>query len=249
MPEALLSVDGLTAGYVPDMPILHEVHLTAPAGALTVVIGPNGAGKSTLIKAVAGLVPVAAGCVVFAGAPITGTRPDRLSTQGIAYVPQSDNVFKSLSIAQNLDLALRGARRAGNADALFARFPVLGEKRRERAASLSGGQRQLLAIAMALATEPRLVLMDEPSAGLSPKAADEVLDHARALADAGTAIVLVEQNVKQALRRGDRAWVLAEGRNRLDAPSKELLGAPDLGEIYLGLRAEDRADQRAGVEA
>ncbi|MEL6205367.1 MAG: ABC transporter ATP-binding protein [Pseudomonadota bacterium] len=234
MPDALLTVTGLTAGYVPDLPILRDVSITVPRASLTVIIGPNGAGKSTLIKAIAGLVPVTSGTIIFEGRTITDLRPDRLTSQGIAYVPQSDNVFKSLTISQNLDLALRGAGSGGTPEPLYARFPVLAEKRRDRAGALSGGQRQLLAVAMALATNPRLILMDEPSAGLSPKAADEVLGHARALTEGGTAILLVEQNVKQALARGDHAFVLAEGQNRLDADARTLLASPELGRIYIG---------------
>jgi ABC-type branched-subunit amino acid transport system ATPase component len=238
MTDAALTVTGLIAGYRPDLPILHDVALTAPRGQVTVIIGPNGAGKSTLIKAIAGLVPVSHGQIVHEGQPITGTRPDRLGAHGIAYVPQTDNIFRSLTVRQNLALALRPAGREAPARlaALEARFPILGQKARERAGALSGGQRQLLAVAMALSGNPRTILMDEPSAGLSPKAAEEVLDMTRALAAQGVTILLVEQNVRQALRRADHCFILAEGRNQIDGPAARLMADPVVAEIYLGAR-------------
>jgi len=235
MPDMLLSIDALTAGYVPDLPILKEVSLSAERAKMTVIIGPNGAGKSTLIKAVVSLLPVSAGTIRLEGNDITGLAADRMTQAGIAYVPQTDNVFRTLTIQQNLDLALKGHADAGEALAsLFERFPVLADKRREKAGSLSGGQRQFLAVAMALAARPRLILMDEPSAGLSPKAAEEVLDHARHLTGQGVTVLLVEQNVKQALKRADHCYVLAEGRNQIDGPAADLLEDPALGRIYLG---------------
>ncbi|WP_299503544.1 ABC transporter ATP-binding protein [uncultured Roseobacter sp.] len=238
MPDPVLTASDITAGYVPELPILREVSVTARAGQITLIIGPNGAGKSTLIKAIAGLIPVGAGRIAFEKDDITNIRPDQLTAQGIAYVPQTDNIFRSLTIRQNLDLALR--RVGGDASArlarLFQQFPALAEKHRDKAGTLSGGQRQFLAIAMALATDPRLILMDEPSAGLSPKATQEVLEHAQALAANGVSILLVEQNVNQALRLADHCYILAEGRNQLDGAAQDLLGNKVVGEIYLGGR-------------
>lgn len=238
MSEIILQAAGVTAGYVPDLPILHEVSLQVRAGEITLVIGPNGAGKSTFIKAVAGLLPVTAGRITFQGRDITNIRTDQLSAQGIAYVPQTDNIFRSLSIRQNLDLALRhaGAQAAARLEGLMVQFPALAAKQRDKAGTLSGGQRQFLAIAMALATEPKLILMDEPSAGLSPKAAEEVLEHARALTAQGVSILLVEQNVKQALRLADHCYILAEGRNQYDGAAADLQNNKVVGEIYLGNR-------------
>ena len=237
MSELILQVREVTAGYVPDLSILRDVALTAQAGQITLIIGPNGAGKSTLIKAIAGLIPVSGGKITFEGNDITGIRTDQISERGIAYVPQTDNIFRSLTIRQNLDLALR---RAGDATAtlarLFEQFPALADKHRDKAGTLSGGQRQFLAIAMALASSPRLILMDEPSAGLSPKAAQQVLEHARALTADGVSILLVEQNVKQALRLADHCFILAEGRNQVDGAARELLNDKVVGEIYLGGR-------------
>ncbi|MDU8943158.1 ABC transporter ATP-binding protein [Ovoidimarina sediminis] len=240
MSEAVLEVEGLTAGYVPDLPILREVSMRAQRAKITVVIGPNGAGKSTLIKAVAGLLKIGGGHVRLEGEDITGLRPDLMAGRGMAYVPQIDNIFRSLTIRQNLELALA---RVGGAsiEPMLARFPVLAEKLKDRAGTLSGGQRQLLAVAMALAAGPRLILMDEPSAGLSPKATAEVLDLARTLAEEGVTILLVEQNVKAALRLADHCYILAEGRNQIDGPARDLLNDPVVGEIYLGGRRMERA--------
>ena len=238
MPEVILQVQGVTAGYVPDLPILRDVSLTARAGEITLIIGPNGAGKSTLIKAIAGLVPVSDGKITFESNDITHIRTDRLAANGIAYVPQTNNIFRSLTIRQNLDLALSRTPdgSAITLERLLKQFPALADKQRDKAGTLSGGQRQFLAIAMALAASPRLILMDEPSAGLSPKAAQEVLEHARALTAQGVSILLVEQNVKQALRLADHCYILAEGRNQVDGAAEDLLNDSVVGEIYLGGR-------------
>ena len=238
MTEVVLEAREVTAGYVPALPILRSVSMQATRGKITLIIGPNGAGKSTLIKAIAGLVPISAGQVMFEGGDITGLRPDRLASHGIAYVPQNDNIFRSLTIRQNLELALRRAEVDASAvlDRLFQQFPALAVKQKDKAGSLSGGQRQFLAIAMALAAEPRLILMDEPSAGLSPKAAQEVLEHTRTLAAGGVSILLVEQNVNQAMRLSDHCYILAEGRNQIDGPTDDLLNNKVVGEIYLGGR-------------
>lgn len=233
-----LQIRGLVAGYARDLPILHGVDLTVPTGTLHAVIGPNGAGKSTLIKAVAGLVPVSGGTVVLEGADITGTRPDRLGALGLAYVPQTDNIFRTLTVAENLALALRRVPdRAARLAELHALFPPLAQKARDRAGALSGGQRQMLAVAMALAGRPRAVLMDEPSAGLAPKVVAEVLDLARGLTAQGVTVVLVEQNVREALRVADHVWVLAEGQNRLDGPAAALRDDPALAAAFLGGKA------------
>ncbi|WP_187429344.1 ABC transporter ATP-binding protein [Roseobacter fucihabitans] len=236
MPELALEVTDLVAGYVPDLPILHGVSLKVQRSAVTVIIGPNGAGKSTLIKAIAGLVPVSQGTIRQAGEDITHIRPDQMATHHIAYVPQSDNIFRNLTIGQNLDLALRrakGEQAARRAD-LLAQFPALAGRLAEKAGALSGGQRQFLAVAMALATRPQLILMDEPSAGLAPKAVQEVLAQVRQLTQTGTTILLVEQNVTQALALADHCYILAEGRNQIDGKAADLLGDPVVADIYLG---------------
>ncbi|WP_299791138.1 ABC transporter ATP-binding protein [uncultured Marivita sp.] len=235
MTDALVARN-IVAGYVPDLPILKGVSLTAETAKVTVIIGPNGAGKSTLIKAIAGLVPVSGGLVHLHGTEITNPRPDRMGGLGVAYVPQSDNIFRSLTIRQNLDLVLRNAGKDAVArrERLLAQFPALANKQTEKAGALSGGQRQFLAVAMALAINPSVILMDEPSAGLSPKAAQAVLEYARALTEQGVTILLVEQNVKQALRLADHCYILADGRNQVDGPAEDLLNDPVVGQIYLG---------------
>lgn len=235
MTQALVATD-VVAGYVPDLPILQGVSLTAETARVTVIIGPNGAGKSTLIKAIAGLVPVSSGEVLMQGKDITNPRIDQMGSMGLAYVPQSDNIFRSLTIRQNLDLVLRNAGKEAGArrDALFTQFPALAAKQTEKAGALSGGQRQFLAVAMALAIKPSVILMDEPSAGLSPKAAQEVLEYAKSLTEQGVTILLVEQNVKQALRLADQCYILADGRNQVDGPADSLLNDPVVGQIYLG---------------
>ena len=234
--DMALQIRNITAGYVPELAILRDVNLDARRGQVTVIIGPNGAGKSTLIKAVAGLVPVSAGNVLLDARDITNPRTDQMGQLGMAYVPQTDNIFRSLTIRQNLELVLRqaGSERTSRLNALFQQFPPLAEKQKEKAGSLSGGQRQFLAVAMALAIRPSVMLMDEPSAGLAPKAAEEVLGMVRALTDDGVTVVLVEQNVRQALRVADYCYILADGQNQVDGPAKALMNDPVVGEIYLG---------------
>ena len=238
MSEPILKVEGVTAGYVPDLPILRDVSMVAERAKVTLIIGPNGAGKSTLIKAIAGLVPVSSGRVRLGEAQITNSRPDQMAQHGMAYVPQTDNIFRSLTIQQNLELALRRVG-GGALEPLIQRFPILGDKLRVKAGTLSGGQRQMLAVAMALASNPSVILMDEPSAGLAPKVTDEVLDLAQALTQDEVTVLLVEQNVKAAMRRADYCYILAEGRNQIDGPAGDLASDPRLAEIYMGgLRME-----------
>lgn len=237
MAETVLRVENVTAGYVKDLPILKNASLTLERATIAVIIGPNGAGKSTLIKAVAGLVSLSEGSIHLNGTDISNIRPDEMARHAISYVPQNDNIFRTLTVRQNLELVLRkqpredAVKRLGD---LFARFPVIEERQRQKAGSLSGGQRQTLAIAMALATGPSLMLLDEPSAGLAPKATQEVLELAKSLTEQGVSILLVEQNVNQSLRYADHCYILAEGRNQLDGKAQDLLNDPVVGEIYLG---------------
>ncbi len=243
MSEPLLDVRAVTAGYRPGLPILHDVSARVGGGEIVTLIGPNGAGKSTLVKAVAGFVKPDAGRITLDGRQIDGIRPDRMAEAGIAYVPQTDNIFRTLTVRQNLVLAAQ--RIAGDRGAAIAAmldlFPPLAEFQSLRAGGLSGGQRQMLAIAMALVASPRLVLMDEPTAGLSPKVAQEVLRLIQDTAAKGVAILLVEQNARAALAISDRAYVLAEGRNQHEGPGPDLLDDPLIGEIYLGAWRRDSA--------
>lgn len=233
-----LHVDKLTAGYVRGMPIISDVSLAMKHGEIVCIIGPNGAGKSTLLKAIAGLLSVDSGTVSLDDRVITGISPDRLSQSGVALVPQLDNIFRTMSVEQNLRLAARRCEEPWRQaiDDMLTLFPVLAERYTSRAGSLSGGQRQFLAIAMALVASPSLLLLDEPSAGLSPKAAQEVLGMLPGIARTRVAILMVEQNVRAALTVSDRAYVLAEGRNQHEGDARALMNDPVLGEIYMGAR-------------
>ena len=207
-------------------------------GEIVSVIGPNGAGKSTLIKAIAGLVLVEEGTIMLGARNLVGIRPDEMAIFGIAYVPQTNNIFRTLTIRQNLMLAAK--RSDGIVDDLIERmftlFEILRGKQMDKGGKLSGGQRQMLAIAMALVAEPKLILMDEPTAGLAPKVAEEILSLVQDIAEKGVSVIFVEQNVKAALSISNRTYVLAEGRNQIDGSTQELMESQVIKEIYLGDR-------------
>ncbi len=235
----LLRADRVVAGYVRGLPILHGASLEVAAGEIVTVIGPNGAGKSTLLKAIAGLVVTESGEIQFQGRPIASLAPHRIVRAGVGYVPQTGNVFTTLSIHENLKVGghlLRGERSA-RLERAYAQFPALAEKRSTRARNLSGGQRQMLAIARALMTDPALLMLDEPTAGLAPRIVEEVFGQLRALARAGVAVLMVEQKAKAALRVSDRGYVLAEGRNRIEGPAAALLDNPAVAAAFLGDRS------------
>jgi branched-chain amino acid transport system ATP-binding protein len=244
----LLQARELTAGYVRGLPILHGVSIDVAPREMVAVIGPNGAGKSTLLKALLGLLQVEGGTVAFAGRDITALPTHAVVASGIGFVPQTANVFTTLTIADNLKAGghLLGAERAARIERAYATFPQLADKRRDKARTLSGGQRQMLAIARALMTDPKLLLLDEPTAGLAPKVVDEVFARLRRLADSGVAVLMVEQNAKGALRASDRGVVLAEGRNRLHGRAADLLGDPDVAAAFLG--AARKTGTAAGAE-
>jgi len=232
----LLEVTELVAGY-DDLPVLRGVSLRAGAEEIVAVIGPNGAGKSTLLKAVHGLLPPSKGSVRFRGEDVTGLRPDRLTRLGLNLVPQLDNVFPTLSVQENLQvsaLPVPRARRRAAIEALLELFPVLRAARRKPAGSLSGGQRKLLAFARALVTQPVLLLLDEPSAGLSPQAVDLVFGTIAEINERGVSIVIVEQNARRALAIAHTGYVLDMGRNAHTGSGAELLNDPRLNELYLG---------------
>ena len=237
-----LAIDGLEAGYGEAL-VLRGVSLRAEAGELVAIIGPNGAGKSTLLKVVYGLLRARTGSVRYGGDDVTGTAPDALTRLGLNYVPQMANVFPSLSIAENLSIgaaALPREDRRSAIDELYERFPLLADRRRQRAGTLSGGQRKLLAVARALATRPQTLLLDEPSAGLSPQAVQLVFDELQKVNEAGIAIVMVEQNARRALALADRGYVLDMGTNAYEGTGKELLNDPKVAELYLGGRRRAR---------
>jgi len=232
----LLEVAGLEAGY-DDALILRGVDLVADADEIVAVVGPNGAGKSTLLKAVYGLLRPRNGSVRFDGEVVTALRADLLTRRGMNLVPQVENVFPSLTIAENLHIGAlilpKHERPAEIARALEV-FPLLAERRRQRAGSLSGGQRKLVALARALVARPRLLLLDEPSAGLSPIAVDLVFEKLVEIRSLGIAIVMVEQNARRALALADRGYVLDTGRNAYTGTGRELLDDDRVVELYLG---------------
>jgi len=213
------------------------VSLRAHKGEIVSIIGPNGAGKSTLLKAVYGLLRPRAGRVLLAGEDITGERPDRLTRRGLNLVPQLDNVFPTLSILENLQvsaLPLPRSRRWAAIASVLELFPALAERPRRAAASLSGGQRKLLALARALVTEPTLLLLDEPSAGLAPAAVELVFDKLAEIHELGIGVVMVEQNARRALALSHSGYVLDMGRNAYEGPARELLKDPRVADLYLG---------------
>ncbi|MFO1325962.1 MAG: ABC transporter ATP-binding protein [Rubrivivax sp.] len=235
----LLHATGVVAGYVRELPIVHGVDLELHAGQVLVLLGPNGAGKSTLVKAIAGVVPLFAGQVWLGGTAIGGTPPHRLAAAGVGYVPQNANVFATLTVEENLRVGghlLPGGRAAlaRRVDEACARFPDLAARRRHAGHALSGGQRQMLAMARALMTGPRVLLLDEPSAGLSPRMVSEVFAHIRAIAQGGIAVLMVEQNVKAGLSIADRGVVLVGGRVAHAGSAQVLLADADLAHHYLG---------------
>ena len=233
-----LSVERLVAGYVRGLPVVHGASLEVAQGEVVTLIGPNGAGKSTLLKAVAGLVATEGGRVRVGGRDVTGVAAHAIVASGVGFVPQTGNVFTTLTVHENLRVGahvVRGAL-AERLDRAYAMFEPLAARRALRARALSGGERQMLAIARALMTDPTLLMLDEPTAGLAPRVVEDVFRRLRALAGAGIAVLMVEQNARAALRASDRGYVLAEGRNRLTGPARALLDDPSVGEAFLGAR-------------
>lgn len=232
---ALLKAEDLVAGYG-DTDILHGVSVKVDAGEMVTIIGPNGCGKSTLMKAIVGLVRVRTGTVRFKGIDISTHGPERIVRNGLCYVPQTDNVFPSLTVRENLEMGafLRSDDYQPRIEEIYALFPDLRRSPREKAASLSGGQRQMLAIARALMLDPVLLMLDEPSAGLSPALTSLVFERITRINAAGVAVVLVEQNAREALRLSDRGYVLVAGANRLEGSGPSLLDNPEIARLYLG---------------
>jgi branched-chain amino acid transport system ATP-binding protein len=237
---AVLRADDLIAGYVPGVNILNRTDLYCKEGELVGIIGPNGAGKSTLLKALFGLVKVGSGSVKLRGEDITNGRADLLVSKGIGFVPQTENVFPSLTIAENLQMGCYQAPSNFNKrfDFVADLFPALGERRNQRAGSLSGGERQMVAMGRALMMEPSVLLLDEPSAGLSPVLQDEVFMQTRAINRTGVSVIMVEQNARRCLQICDRGYVLDQGRNAYTASGKSLAKDPKVIELYLGTLAK-----------
>ena len=232
---SLLEMKGIVAGYG-GANILNGVDIVIDAGEIGVIVGPNGAGKSTTLKALFGLLHVSEGSVVFDGRDITNQAPETLVTSGLSYVPQEFNVFPTMSVEENLEMGAYSLRQPYRhlIDQVYGFFPPLKEKRRQAAGELSGGQRQMVAMGRALMTEPRLLLLDEPTAGLSPRYMGEIFDRIVAINRAGTGILMVEQNARQALALAGHGFVLAGGRNRFTGTGSELLADPEVARSFLG---------------
>lgn len=235
---AALSTRGLIAGYERDLPIVRGIDFAVAPGELVVVLGPNGAGKSTFVKAIAGIVPVFAGNVALGANDITNVPAHEKIARGLAFVPQTENIFATLTIFENLELAAdllpRPLRRERIAR-VEAMFPDLASRPGLRAGQLSGGQRQMLAVARALIVDPQVLILDEPSAGLSPRIVREVFSSLARINKAGVTIILVEQNVKAALAIAHRGVVLVEGQLRHEGPAARLADDPIIAELYLGI--------------
>jgi branched-chain amino acid transport system ATP-binding protein len=231
-----LNVAGVVAGYTAADEILKGIDFCLDPGEIVCVIGPNGAGKSTLLKAIAGLIAPSRGSITFKDRSIVGLKPREIARLGLAYVPQEQNVFPSLSVAENLEMGgyVEPARTAERMRRVLERFPVLSKKRRHAARTLSGGERQILAMAMALMVEPDLLLLDEPSAGLAPAAAERLFAEICAVNRDRVAIALVEQNANEALAIAERAYILVDGRTSRSGPAHELAADPDIRRIFLG---------------
>lgn len=236
MTQALLKLDNVTGGYN-EADILHGLNMTVSPGEVVVIVGPNGAGKSTAMKAVFGLLNVRDGNITFDGQNITGLQPDKIVQKGICYVPQTENVFPTLSVHENLEMGafLRSDDISASLDRVYDLFPPLKEKRRQAAGTLSGGQRQMVAMGRALMLDPKLLLVDEPTAGLSPKFMDQIFDIVRDInRRLGIGILMVEQNAKQALAMADRGYVLASGKDRYVDTGTNLLANREVAEMFLG---------------
>jgi branched-chain amino acid transport system ATP-binding protein len=234
----VLSVDSLSVGYS-KTPIVRDASLQVSAGEIAVLIGPNGSGKSTLLKGIAGALTPMGGSVVIHGETrqdVTGNPPERMGSHGMAYVPQLANVFQSLTVVENLELGMYGVRRgvAEQIEYVYSVFPDLSTARRKTARTLSGGQREMLALGRALMGRPKVMLVDEPTAGLSPRYQDVVWEQLGRLRDQGVALFVVEQNTRQALDEADRAYVLVAGQIRREGPASELLGDEELVRMFIG---------------
>ena len=232
---ATLSVQGLTAGYG-GPPIIEQVSLVARRGAITAIVGPNGAGKSTLLKAVAGLIRPAAGRVFVEGKDVTGLPAEKLVRRGIAYVPQVENVFPDLTVRENLDMGgyIRKSGVRERIEQLFLLFPDLKVAAHRRASTLSGGQRTMLALARGLMVDPAVLMLDEPSAGLSPKFQGLIWERIEQIRATNVAVVIVEQNTRETLRHAQWAYVLVLGKNRLEGTGHDLLQDDEVVNLYVG---------------
>ena len=235
MNKAILECNGIAAGYVKGLNILQGIDLVVNDGEIVSIIGPNGAGKSTLLKAIMSLIKVSAGRFYINGTEKTNLSTHKIVMEGIGYVPQVANVFPSLTIEENLEIGSWSIKQKKEAlKKIYSDFPLLSDRKKDKAGNLSGGQRQILALGRALITSPNLLLLDEPSAGLSPVAINEVFTSIKEINETGVSILLVEQNAKRALGFSDRGYVLDQGRNAYQGSGEELLNDPRVIDLYLG---------------
>jgi ABC-type branched-subunit amino acid transport system ATPase component len=231
----LLSTTDLVAGYVPEADILNGASITVRECEIVTIVGPNGAGKSTLIKTIFGLLRPRSGSISFRGDEIAGRRPHDITRLGLSYVPQLDNVFPSLTVEENLEMgSLVRSRTAAQKAHMYELFPRLGERRGQPVGQMSGGERQMVAMAKALMPDPQLLLLDEPSAGLAPAFVDAIFEKTQEVNQAGVTILMVEQNARRALAMSDRGYVLDLGTDRFEGPGQDLLDDPKVAELYLG---------------
>jgi ABC-type branched-subunit amino acid transport system ATPase component len=243
----VLETKDLVAGYVPEVDILNGVSIRVGEGEIVTVIGPNGAGKSTLIKTIFGLLHPRGGTIAFEGGDITRFKPHECTRKGLSYVPQLDNVFPTLSVEENLEMgSLDRSKTQPQIERMYELFPRLGERRTQAAGTMSGGERQMVAMARALMPDPRVLLLDEPSAGLAPAFVDAIFEKIEDVNRHGVTIVMVEQNAHRALAMSDRGYVLDLGQDRFEGPGKELLDDPKVAELYLGGTA--RIDRPSSAE-
>ncbi|MEM9138018.1 MAG: ABC transporter ATP-binding protein [Cyanobacteria bacterium P01_F01_bin.42] len=234
--QIILEVDAVHAGYVPGLDILQGINMRLAAGEMVAIIGPNGAGKSTLAKTIAGLLTPHTGKIRLKGKNIAGLKANQIVDRGVCYVPQVANVFKALTVEENLEMGAfsRRVNLAPLKEKIYVTFPRLKERRKQLAGTLSGGERQMLAMGRALMLDPPVLILDEPSAALSPMLVDDIFAKVKEVNAAGTSIILVEQNAKKALAMSDRGYVLDSGRDRYEGPGPELLNDPKVGALYLG---------------
>jgi ABC-type branched-subunit amino acid transport system ATPase component len=245
--EIVLQTNELVAGYLPGVNILNGCNVYVGKGELVGIIGPNGAGKSTLLKAIFGQVQVRSGSILLNGENITGLKADKLVTKGVGMVPQNNNVFPSLTIEENLQMGIYQTPKLykERLDFVTNLFPELGKRLKQRAGSLSGGERQMVAMSRALMMRPSVLLLDEPSAGLSPVRQDETFINVAAINRAGVSIMIVEQNARRALQICDRGYVLDQGKNAHTGTGRDLMKDPKVVELYLGTLATDQEKSRA----
>jgi neutral amino acid transport system ATP-binding protein len=249
--DGLLAIDNVVAGYVAEVDILNGVTVHVKEGEIVTIVGPNGAGKSTLIKTVFGLLHPRSGRVVFEGEDIAGLKPHECTQRGLSYVPQLDNVFPTLTVEENLEMgSLDHSKAREQMERIYTLFPRLGERKTQAAGTMSGGERQMVAMGRALMPDPKVLLLDEPSAGLAPAFVDAIFEKVADINRAGVTIVMVEQNARRALAMSNRGYVLDLGQDRFEGPGDELLNDPKVAELYLGGTARiDRPESAPQTEA